>query len=449
MKKVVASVGLVAFGVWNLHAAGLGDAASGANKPLNVSATLRGFYDDNVNTLPEGNANLHSTYGLEVSPSVGKAWSLEQSAASFRYDYSLKYYDRKPVNNTDNYDQTHSLNVSLDHAFSPLYLLSVKDSFVIGQEPDQLRSDYALSTFQRISGDNIRNYGVLLFTAQMTRELGFELGYANSLFDYADDTVSPVGFTIVGTGTNAFLQPTVSPSRSGALDRLEHTFHLDATWVLQPETIGRLGYQYRQVNYTADQLIGFTTGTPLTAKPIFSENRDTREHYVYLGATHNFLRSLTGSASVGGRYVNYYKDITGAGTDFGPYATANLDWKYAQDSFVEVGLTHDLNTTDVIGNTGGKVTLDEESTVLHVRLDHAILPKLRGTLLAQFQDSTFNGGTFDGKSERDFLLGLSFRYEFNMHFSAEAGYNYDKLETDIPGRAFDRNRVYIGVTATY
>jgi hypothetical protein len=440
MKKVVASVGLVAFGVWNLHAAGLGDAASGANKPLNVSATLRGFYDDNVNSLPEGNANLHSTFGFEVSPSVGKAWSLEQSAASFRYDYSLKYYDRKPVNNTDNYDQTHSLNVSLDHAFSPLYLLSVKDSFVIGQEPDQLRTDYALSTFQRISGDNIRNYGVLLFTAQMTRELGFEVGYANSLFDY-DDSVYAVQ-SIFGIPVG------VSPSRSGVLDRLEHALHLDATWVLQPETIGRLGYQYRQVNYTADEPIG-VTGTFPNTQVIRSDNRDSREHYVYVGATHNFLRSLTGSASVGGRYVSYYKDITGAGSDFGPYATANLDWKYAQDSFVEAGLTHDLNTTDVVGNSGGKITLDEESTVLHVRVDHAILPKLHGSLLAQFQDSTFNGGTFDGKSERDFLLGLSFRYEFNMHFSAEAGYNYDKLESDIPGRAFDRNRVYIGVTATY
>src|SRR5438094_658791 len=121
MKKVVASIGLVALGAWSLHAAELADARAGADQPFHASATLRGFYDDNINTFPNGTNRL-DTFGFEVAPSISKVWSLEQTTARLSYDYSLLYYDRRPVNNTDNYDQTHSFNATVDHAFSPRYL---------------------------------------------------------------------------------------------------------------------------------------------------------------------------------------------------------------------------------------------------------------------------------------------------------------------------------------
>src|SRR6185369_12905125 len=88
------------------------------------------------------------------------------------------------------YDQTHSFALSLDHSFNERYQISVRDSFVIGQEPDLLRAGNSFSTFQRISGDNIRNYGSINFNAQVTRQLGLEIGYANSFYDYDDDAYS-------------------------------------------------------------------------------------------------------------------------------------------------------------------------------------------------------------------------------------------------------------------
>jgi hypothetical protein len=48
-----------------------------------------------------------------------------------------------------------------------------------------------------------------------------------------------------------------------------------------------------------------------------------------------------------------------------------------------------------------------------------------------------------------YLLGLNLEYRFNSNFSADVGYNYDRLESDLGGRSFDRNRVYLGITATY
>jgi uncharacterized protein (PEP-CTERM system associated) len=94
-------------------------------------------------------------------------------------------------------------------------------------------------------------------------------------------------------------------------------------------------------------------------------------------------------------------------------------------------------------------TSSAESTSLYGSINHRITQKLRGSLIGQFQNSEFNGGTLNNQSERYFLVGLNLSYQFTPHVSAELGYNYDNLDSDAPGRTFDRNRVYIGVTGSY
>jgi hypothetical protein len=426
MKKIVASVGLVALGASALEAAPPELAADSA-KPWSVSATLRGFYDDNVNTAPSSSAAKRDTFGFEVSPAVLFSWSLEQTVINFGYVYSYKYYDKPPIDDTDHSSSTHIINALLDHSFSERYQIRVHDSFVIGQEPDTLRSGNAFTTFQRVSGENIRNSGSINFDAQLTPLFGLELGYANNFFDYDDE------------GGNA-----LTPSLSGRLDRLEHIIHLDSRWTILPQTIGVFGYQYRQVNYTADEVIGFVSTGPLK-----SEHRDNREHYLYLGVDHVFSPELTTSVRVGGRYVDYYKDPTGDNTGFGPYANANVKWQYLPDCFLEGGITHDLNATDLPGDNGRSFTTDQESTVIYASVKHRFTPKLHASLVAQYQNSEFNGGAFNNETEDYFLVGLNAAYDFTRHFSAEVGYNYDNVNSDVGGRSFDRNRVYIGVTATY
>lgn len=52
MKRIVASVSLVAVGATALQADLLPGLTTESGKPWTVSATLRGFYDDNINTIP-------------------------------------------------------------------------------------------------------------------------------------------------------------------------------------------------------------------------------------------------------------------------------------------------------------------------------------------------------------------------------------------------------------
>ena len=167
------------------------DLTSESGKPWTLSATLRGFYDDNINTFPNDSAlppgQHRGSYGVEVSPDVEFNFPMEQTTLSFGYIYSYKYYENRLMGSNGNDDNTHDFHAALTHAFSERYSVSVKDSFVIGQEPDFLRAGNTFTTFQRYSGNNIRNYGTIDFSAQLTPEFGLDFGYANTLLSYSDN----------------------------------------------------------------------------------------------------------------------------------------------------------------------------------------------------------------------------------------------------------------------
>jgi hypothetical protein len=102
MNKVIASAGLLALGavgVQNVQA----QWTAGSDKSWSVSATLRGFYDDNYNTAPSG-TNRVGSYGFEVRPSVKWNVDLGPTTIDLSYVYAMKYYDARPNNK---YDQDH------------------------------------------------------------------------------------------------------------------------------------------------------------------------------------------------------------------------------------------------------------------------------------------------------------------------------------------------------
>ena len=436
MKKIVASVSLVAVGASGLQAAVLPALTAESGKPWNVSATLRGFYDDNVNTVPNNfvlaPGQERGGFGYEISPSVRFSFPMEQTTVSFGYTYSFKYYENRPPFQTSKDDQTHDFHAALTHAFSERYALSIRDSFVIGQEPDFLRAGSTFTTFQRVNGDNKRNYGAIDFSAQLTPQFGLELGYANTWYAYADDTWSVAAFDIV-------------PSNAGLLDSLDHLVHLDGRYQLQPQTIGVVGFQFRETDYTADKPIGFD---PAAGGVLMSGDRNARSYYGYLGLDHNFRPDLTGSVRAGGRWTDYYNNPASQ-NGAGPYAMASLMYTYLPESYIQAGGSYDYSPSSYFSvNNAGDLTLAAQSGTIFASVNHRIRPKLYGSVLAQYQNSTFYGGFYDGKANNFYLVGLNLRYQFNPNFSAEVGYNFDNLDSQVQG-SYNRNRVYIGVTGSY
>jgi hypothetical protein len=433
MKKIVASVGLVAVGASGLQAAVLPALTEESGKPWNVSATLRGFYDDNINTFPD-NQQLPAGYerdsfGFEFSPGLEINLPMEQTTINFGYVYSLKYYDNKPINSTGHVDNTQDIHAGLNHNFSERYSLRVRDSFVIGQEPEMLRAGNTFDTFQRYSGNNLRNYGVIDFSAQITPKFGMDLGYANTMYLYADDNIPAGG----------------GWSTAGLLNSLDHLVHLDGRYQLKPQTIGIVGIQFRETDYTKDQAIGID---PTTGETLTSGDRNARSYYGYVGLDHNFRPDLTGSVRAGGRYTDYFNNPASQ-NGASPYAMASLKYTYLPESYYQLGGSYDYSPSSVFSvNNAGDLTLSAQSGTIFGSLNHRIRPKLYGGILAQYQNSTYYGGTYDGQADNFFLVGLNLRYQFTPNFSAEAGYNYDKLNSDVQGD-YDRNRVYVGVTGSY
>ena len=443
MKRIVASIGVAALGAACVPSS-IAQGAVDASKPWTLSLALRGFYDDNVSTTKTGKVD---TFGGEISPTVAFALPLDQTTVSLIYTYDYKYYDKRPDPTSDHNDQSHTIAASLMHSFSERTTISISDSFVIGQEPDVLRSGPDYASFQRISGDNIRNFGHVVLNHQFTPKFGVEIGYANSLFDYEDEDFGVqtlLGFPI---GVNPI-------SRSGILDRIEHMIHADARWMLKPTTVGLIGYAFSLDSYTADQPIGVVNVVSPFSLPnntlIYSDARDNRAHYVYAGAEHTFVPGLHGSLRVGARFTDYFNSpLNESGTT--PYVSASLNYDLAKDSSLAVGLSHDLSATDAFSTSpnGGSITSDSESTVVYASLTHRILPNLTGTLMGQFQNSAFNGGRLDSHDEQYYLFSAALEYHINRHVSASLSYHYDLLESDVPNRGFDRNRVFLGATFTY
>jgi hypothetical protein len=417
MKKIVASVGLVAL------ASSIGAVrgelpAPSPEKPWNVSAALRGFYDDNINTT----TTKESSTGFQINPAVGVHWGNGQTMVQAGYVYTYRYYGTKPANNTQYYDQDHEFDALFNHAFNERYQLSMKESFVIGQEPELLRASTIFGEFQRVSGNNIRNYGTLVFDATLTPTFGLEVGYGNEYFNYDDS----------GPG-----------SYSATLDRIVNQPYLEGHWQVAPQTVGVVGVQYQGVNYTGDEIIGIIP--PFT--PVYSDSRNSRASTGYLGVNHNFTPECSILANLGATYIDYYNDNS---SRVNPYAKVNLQYTYTVESYAQLGLTYYNAPTDIVAASPTEgITRGVNAFVLYGSINHRIVPDLFGSLTAQFQNSVFQGGGYNNESEQFYLVGLNLRYKFNHYLSADAGYNYDNLTSPVPNRTFNRNRLYFGVTGTY
>ena len=360
---------------------------------------------------------------------------MEQTFISLGYAYTFRWYDDRDPNDTD---QAHEFNGKLRHQFSPRHDLGIDDTFVLTSEPTIAEQGNIITapTKLRTKSDVMHNRGAIEDNIGLTQKLGLSLGYVNNWYDYEQENAfRGTPFETIG-------------SRSALLDRLEHLFRIDLRYTVNPSLVALIGYNFGINDYTGDELI---------APGLKSDIRDNYSHFLYVGADYDVSSKLRTSIRLGGQYTDYHES---GDTTINPYADASASYMYLPGSSVQLGVRHTRNATDVSQvDLKGKPTLDAETTVVYGELTHQILPNLIGSLMAQYQMSTFHEGTYDGDNENLFLVGANLEYRFNRHWSAEIGYNYDVLDSDVQGfvapgviddiRSYDRNRVYIGVRASY
>jgi len=446
MKKFFVSMGLAAAGTASLQAAYAPDLSPmSSTKIWNISATLRGFYDDNYDTI-SSDLNPRGSYGFEVSPQLVLAVPLQQTELGLRNTYSMQYYQEREELGQSPVDQSDQLDLWVDHAFSERWQGKVMDTFVVAQEPQLLNPAGSGASYPfRVRGDNVVNTGTLVLNTDWTRLFSTSLTYLNSFYDYQNSgaTLADV-FPIIPPGTGK------GASLAGLLNRIEQTVSLDLQWHVAPETIALIGGSFEQVSYTSDEPIAYSPLLPTGDGFYYSNNRNSRQYTGYLGFQHNFLPNLNVSVDAGATYTDPYNDPLGS-TSVAPYAVVSLVYTYLPGSYVQLGLNQSRNATDVVAPnpTNGKITQDQDSTYIFGSINHQITPKLLGTLIGSWQYSTFQEGLYANESDSIYSLGLNLSYTFTPHLSADVGYNYDDIQSDVQFRGYTRNRVYIGITAAY
>lgn len=439
MKKFFVSAGLVAIGAAALESA-MADEVTGP-KYWNVGATLRGFYDDNYNIT---GAKGKGSFGVEVSPTVSVHVPLQQTDLGLRYTYGAYYYQDRQDAGVNPFDQSHEVDLWVNHAFNERWKAKINDTLAVGQEPELLAGPNivaGIATPYRVNGNNIANHGNAELDTQWTRLLGTSLSYANNLYlyDFSGTQVTPIGLM---TGNIN------GPSLAGTLNRDEHNIALDLNWTLQPETIVFAGYEFDWYDYTGNEPIAIVVVPKVYTYK--SGDRDTRVHKIYLGLSEQFSPNLSATVRAGGSYDDAYADPLFPNANWSPYASISAAYTYLPGCYVQLGFDHDISATDQVApDSSGHITQYSESSVVYLDVSHRITRKLTGAVIGRVEYDTYQGGLASNNDSTDYGVGVNLNYQFTSHFSMDAGYNYDTVVTDITGYSYSRNRVYLGLTANY
>jgi len=429
MKKLFVSVGLIAAGTAGLQAAYAPDLNSmSASKIWSFAGTLRGFYDDNYTTAP----NSKGSWGFEVSPQVGLNMALQQTELGLRYTYGLYYYQERENLSQKPIDQSQQVDLWLDHAFSERWQGRVSDSFVMGQEPELIDPNTSKPT--RTDGNNIRNTGNLSLNTSWTRLFSTQLGYHNTIYDYQNSGTTTANFATQGA------------SLAGTLNRLEQSVSLDLQWLVAPETLAFVGGMFGWVDYNGNEPIAQISATQF----YYSDSRNTRSYFGYVGIQRNLLANLSFIGKAGIQYTEEYNYPAGS-NNYSPYADLSLVYTYLPGCYVQAGFTESQNATDQVNydSSNGQISTYTQSSTVYASINHKLTPKLLGTVIGRWQNSLYSGGLYNNQADNYYSVGANLSYAFTPHLSAEAGYNFDDLQSPIPGNEYTRNRYYMGISAAY
>ena len=430
MKRYFVSVGLAAGAAGMQSAFAQAMDAGATPKIWNISSNLRGFYDDNYAVAH----NKQGSFGFELSPSIGANTSFQQTDIGVRYTFGMYYYLQRAQNGINPLDYTHQGDIWIDHAINERFKVNVTDTLAVGQDPKLVQGGAVI----RVSGNNLDNNGRITLNSEWTRQFSTATHYGNNLVVYNN------------SGTNS----ASNPNSAALLNRMEQNVGTDFQWHFQPEMMGFVGYNFSWVNYTADEQISppntVTTGGTSKFVHYYSDARNSRTHYGYVGVSDEFSPSLSGTIRAGVSYTDVYNDPVSPYTSLAPYADMSVTYTYEPGCYVQAGFTQDQNATDVVTpDSQGQLTQYQESSVFYMDVNHQFNQKLSGALTSQYQYSTYKSGAYSGTGDNSVSAGLNFNYTINRHFSANTGYNFNELFSNINGRGNSRNVVYLGLSATY
>jgi len=325
------------------------------------------------------------------------------------------------------------VNVGVEHTFNPRLTLDVNDNFAIFQNASQV----LLGQTGRLNGNNINNIANVNLSAEISNRFSVVLGYENDLFRYQQSVYAAY------------------------LDRIENYGRFDLRYLVTPKTVAVVGTKSGNISYDRNLGLNNPSLVPNSTTNPSSGLKNNDSYFVYGGFDHSFAPSLVGSLRAGAQIqdfynynLSYYQNLpvgSNLGTQVNPYVDVNLKYGFTAGSSAVIGVIHRANPSDVSGQPVNGVfapTLQQVSTALYTSVNHAITSKLSGSLVGSFQSSQYVGG-YSGLVEDWWSVGATASYQVVRNLAVTVSYYYDLLNSQVPGRQYDRNRVFFGINASY
>jgi hypothetical protein len=379
-----------------------------------VSASLRGFYDDNYAAQPS--STEQDSWGFEIRPGVDLTHQGEQHLVKLSLLYAARWFEDRARNE---WDHTFLGDLSLEHRITENHVVRLNDTFVYSREGTLIDEGgfQTAPTVTRSDATNQRNLADLRYIGQFTPLFGAEIGYKNTWYNYEDEPYSSM------------------------LDRLEHVIRGETRWTITPTIAGIVGYWYEMVDFTGDNV--FANGQLVPA-----DIRNSDSHFFVGGVDYTMSPQTFFSLRAGAQNVNYddYGDYFPGSDDddWNAFADVNGTYEYLEGSYLRMGFKYGRSRTDY-------AALDQEVGTVYGVVSHKVTEGLTARVSGQLQYGKWETPGVDIAEDNEglYLLGLSLTYDLTEFLAVEAGYNYDRVDSDAPLRSYSRNRVFLGIRGQY
>ena len=363
-----------------------------------ISVRTGGGYDDNPDTVSTNKQGSFVAGGAIVTQAN---LPLGQTFLRGRYQYQVSYTENRVG---DELDESHSLDALLSHTFSPRLVLDLTDSARRGIEPELVEIQGGQPIELRRRGDYVFNSAGANLSYQLSRRWTASVRGNWELWRYDVDDVAFVN------------------------DRDSYLGNVECVYALSPRTYTGVGYQYLINEYD---------------NPGSNDVRNSTAHIGYVTFSHTFNPRLSTAANVGAEFREF-----GDGTeDTAPSVSASLNYSFARDALATLGVYYSIALTEV------GTFRSSDTTTIFARANYRLTQKLRVSVDGLYSLSSFRNpvpGTVNlGDSEEAYRAGVTLSYDFTRLVSGFFNYNYDKADSDVSGRSFDRNRVGVGLNLLY
>jgi hypothetical protein len=301
-------------------------------------------------------------------------------------------------------DQSHNLNVSVGHEFTPRLRLVFSDDFAPGFEPD-----IEEGTSQR-SADYIQNTARLTATYKLNSQWDMTSAVRHYFINYNDNTVLPV---FPGT-------PTSQTMNRQAVD-------VSAGVNYQPQVATTLGaaLSYNAVAYTGN-------------------NRDNSGGTAVFNIRHIFNPRLSADLAAGMSLQTF--DAIG-GVSINPDINGGISYLLTSRTSLFGRFSTRMQPTEV------SAYAESQTFMLSGGAVHQFTSRLMGTLSVMYVPTEYNGSLLmpsappgsptGNNSETSLASSFSLGYQFNIHLRGEIGYSFTHYTSDFLARDYDRHMTYL------